>query len=127
MNVLESVRMGFKPQALVMITSDKAYRNNEWEWGYRESDELGGDDPYSASKGCAELIIRSYIASFFSEKILFELFLTNPRASSTIAESTLDSEIFKTIKKIDFMRKCKRMLLFFVCCFLSFSSLFKKV
>ena len=48
-----------------MITSDKAYRNNEWEWGYRESDELGGDDPYSASKGCAELIIRSYITSFF--------------------------------------------------------------
>ena len=66
MNVLEAVRIGFKPQAMVMITSDKAYRNNEWEWGYRESDELGGDDPYSASKGCAELIIRSYIKSFFS-------------------------------------------------------------
>jgi len=65
MNILESVRTGFKPQAMVMITSDKAYRNNEWEWGYRESDELGGNDPYSASKGCAELIIRSYVTSFF--------------------------------------------------------------
>jgi CDP-glucose 4,6-dehydratase len=66
MHLLESVRVGFKPKAMVMITSDKAYRNNEWEWGYRESDELGGDDPYSASKGCAELIIRSYVTSFFS-------------------------------------------------------------
>ncbi len=69
MNVLEAVRTGFKPRAIVLITSDKAYRNNEWQWGYRESDELGGDDPYSASKGCAELIIRSYIKSFFSDGI----------------------------------------------------------
>jgi CDP-glucose 4,6-dehydratase len=66
MNLLESIRLGHRPSAVVLITSDKAYRNNEWDWGYRESDELGGDDPYSASKGCAELIIRSYINSYFS-------------------------------------------------------------
>ncbi|MGC6367723.1 MAG: CDP-glucose 4,6-dehydratase [Candidatus Marinamargulisbacteria bacterium] len=66
MNLLESIRLGHRPNAVVLITSDKAYRNNEWDWGYRESDELGGDDPYSASKGCAELIIRSYINSYFN-------------------------------------------------------------
>ena len=49
-----------------MITSDKAYDNVEWTWGYRENDRLGGKDPYSASKGVAELIIRSYVESFFA-------------------------------------------------------------
>jgi CDP-glucose 4,6-dehydratase len=48
-----------------MITSDKAYDNVEWSWGYRETDSLGGKDPYSASKGMAELAIRSYVESFF--------------------------------------------------------------
>jgi CDP-glucose 4,6-dehydratase len=50
----------------VLITSDKCYRNLEWTWGYRENDTLGGDDPYSASKACAELITQSYSKSFFS-------------------------------------------------------------
>jgi CDP-glucose 4,6-dehydratase len=49
-----------------MITSDKAYDNVEWVWGYRETDRIGGKDPYSASKGMAELAIRSYIESFFN-------------------------------------------------------------
>ena len=49
-----------------MVTSDKAYRNLEWVWGYKETDLLGGDDIYSGSKGAAELIIHSYIKSFFS-------------------------------------------------------------
>ena len=48
-----------------MITSDKAYDNVEWPWGYRETDSLGGKDPYSASKGMAELAIKTYIESFF--------------------------------------------------------------
>ena len=48
------------------ITSDKCYDNVEWEWGYRETDRLSGPDPYSASKGAAELAIRSYVKSFFS-------------------------------------------------------------
>jgi CDP-glucose 4,6-dehydratase len=49
-----------------MITSDKAYDNVEWVWGYRESDPLGGKDPYSASKGMAELAIKTYLHSFFT-------------------------------------------------------------
>lgn len=50
----------------IMITSDKAYDNEEWAWGYRETDRLGGKDPYSASKGMAELVIRTYVESFFN-------------------------------------------------------------
>jgi len=48
----------------VMITSDKAYRNDEWCWGYRETDALGGHDPYSNSKSCADLVAQSYFHSF---------------------------------------------------------------
>lgn len=65
-NVLECVRRYPGVLAVVMITSDKCYKNVEWEWGYRENDAVGGDDPYSASKACAELIIHSYAASFFA-------------------------------------------------------------
>ena len=66
-NILECIKESSFVKAGVMITSDKAYRNQEWIWGYRENDLLGGDDPYSASKGCAELIINSYCESFFKE------------------------------------------------------------
>jgi len=64
-NLLEATRLLNKKVAVVMITSDKAYDNVEWVWGYRETDRLGGKDPYSASKGMAELAIRSYVESFF--------------------------------------------------------------
>ncbi len=67
MNMLEAVRACPSVQAVVMITSDKCYRNDEWVWGYRETDHLGGADPYSASKGCAEIIAHSYFQSFFRE------------------------------------------------------------
>ena len=67
MNVLEAVRNTPSVAAVVMITSDKCYRNDEWVWGYRETDHLGGADPYSASKGCAEIIAQSYFQSFFKE------------------------------------------------------------
>ena len=66
-NVLESIRQLNKPVVAVMITSDKAYDNVEWLWGYRETDRLGGKDPYSASKGMAELAIRSYVESYFKK------------------------------------------------------------
>ena len=59
-----------KKCAAVIITSDKCYDNVEWVWGYRESDSLGGPDPYSASKGAAELAIRSYIKSYFSSSTM---------------------------------------------------------
>ena len=65
MNVLEAVRVTPSVRACVCITSDKAYRNDEWVWGYREQDALGGHDPYSASKSCAEIIAHSYFTSFF--------------------------------------------------------------
>ena len=66
LNVLECVRRLDTTKALVLITSDKAYRNVEWVWGYREDDALGGADPYSASKGCAEIVAHSYFDSFFN-------------------------------------------------------------
>lgn len=65
LNVLEGLRSLEKPCVAVLITSDKCYDNVEWVWGYRETDALGGPDPYSASKGAAELVIRSHVKSFF--------------------------------------------------------------
>ena len=67
LNLLEGLRTLEKPCTAVLITSDKCYDNVEWVWGYRESDALGGPDPYSASKGAAELVIRSHIKSFFPQ------------------------------------------------------------
>jgi len=66
-NVLDALRCLDKQVVAVMITSDKAYDNVEWVWGYRETDRLGGKDPYSASKGMAELAIHSYVESFFNK------------------------------------------------------------
>ena len=65
MNVLESLRHVKTPCVAILITSDKCYDNKEWLWGYRETDHLGGKDIYSGSKGSAELIINSYVHSFF--------------------------------------------------------------
>jgi CDP-glucose 4,6-dehydratase len=67
-NILEAVRACESINALVFITSDKCYLNKEWLWGYRENDELGGRDPYSASKACAELAFRAYRESFFAKR-----------------------------------------------------------
>src|SRR5262249_938933 len=67
-NLLEAVRAAPSVKALVFITSDKCYRNKEWTWAYRENDELGGVDPYSASKAAAELIFKSYQDSFLSHR-----------------------------------------------------------
>ncbi|VVB88583.1 GDP-mannose 4,6-dehydratase [uncultured archaeon] len=66
MNVLEALRQANHPCCAVIITSDKCYDNIEWVWGYRETDALGGRDPYSASKGAAELVVKTYANSFFN-------------------------------------------------------------
>ena len=66
-NVLNSLRDLKKKCVAIMITSDKCYDNVEWIWGYRETDKLGGPDPYSASKGGAELAIQSFYRSYFRE------------------------------------------------------------
>lgn len=65
LNLLEVVRHCPSVQSLVYITSDKCYWNKEWVWGYRETDALGGPDPYSASKACAEHVFKSYYLSYF--------------------------------------------------------------
>ncbi len=64
-HLLDAVRHVGGIRAVVCVTSDKCYANQEWDWAYRESDAMGGHDPYSASKGCAELIAASYRESFF--------------------------------------------------------------
>ena len=66
-NMFEAVRKAHSVKVLVNITSDKCYENKEWVWGYRENDPMGGCDPYSASKGCAELVFSAYLKSFFSK------------------------------------------------------------
>jgi CDP-glucose 4,6-dehydratase len=65
LNALEAARRCPSVRAVVVITSDKCYRNDEWVYGYRETDHLGGDDPYSASKACAEIIAHAWFRSFF--------------------------------------------------------------
>jgi CDP-glucose 4,6-dehydratase len=67
-NFFEAVRHCSSVKVAINITTDKCYQNNEWLWGYRENDAMGGDDPYSASKGCSELITNSYIKSFFTKE-----------------------------------------------------------
>ncbi len=64
-NLLEACRQTPSVKAIVIITSDKCYKNQEWVWGYRENDRLGGHDPYSASKAASELVVDSYRKSFF--------------------------------------------------------------
>ena len=65
-NLLEAVRRCSTIQAVLNITTDKCYENNEWIWGYKETDPMGGRDPYSSSKGCSELVTASYRDSFLS-------------------------------------------------------------
>jgi CDP-glucose 4,6-dehydratase len=66
-NVLDAVRLhGEQVRVVVNVTSDKCYENREWEWGYREQEPMGGHDPYSSSKGCAELVTDAFRRSFFS-------------------------------------------------------------
>lgn len=66
-NVCEAVRLCGSVKSFVNVTTDKVYKNNEWEWGYRETDALDGFDPYSNSKSCSELVTSSYNNSFFRD------------------------------------------------------------
>jgi len=67
-NVLEAVRQSDCVRVVLNITSDKCYENKEWIWAYRENEPMGGHDPYSSSKGCAELVTEAYRKSYFSER-----------------------------------------------------------
>ena len=66
-NVLEAARASDSVRAILAVTSDKCYENREWIWPYREVDPMGGHDPYSSSKGCAELVVASWRRSFFAD------------------------------------------------------------
>ncbi len=68
-NLLESCRQINCVRAILVVTTDKCYENQEWEWGYRENDRLGGHDPYSASKAGAELVAASYRSAFFNSDV----------------------------------------------------------
>lgn len=66
-NLLECVRHTDSVRSVLNVTTDKVYKNNEWEWGYRENEPLDGFDPYSNSKSCSELVTHSYVNSFFGD------------------------------------------------------------
>ena len=83
LNILEALRKVDKKCTAVIITSDKCYDNVEWVWGYKETDSLGGPDPYSSSKGAAELLIKSYLKSFFASEDC-EVRIASARAGNVI-------------------------------------------
>jgi CDP-glucose 4,6-dehydratase len=82
-NLLEAIRLEGRPCAVVMITTDKCYENKEWLYGYREEDPMGGYDPYSSSKGAAELIISAYRRSYFTDPSL-SIRVASARAGNVI-------------------------------------------
>lgn len=100
-NILEQLLRAERPSPVtIVVTTDKVYRNYEWEWGYRENDILGGYDPYSASKAAAELIVDSYRSSFYKK---FKLGLASVRAGNVIGPGDYGS--FRLIPDI---LRCRR-------------------
>jgi CDP-glucose 4,6-dehydratase len=83
-NLLEAVRKTGSVRVVINVTSDKCYENKEWVWGYRENDPMGGFDPYSSSKGCAELVTAAYRNSFFNPKDSHPTSLATVRAGNVI-------------------------------------------
>lgn len=80
-NILECVRNSDTVKSFLNVTTDKVYLNKEWEWGYRENEELDGFDPYSNSKSCSELVTHSYQRSFFADS---EIAISTARAGNVI-------------------------------------------
>lgn len=80
-NLLDGLRNNNSARVIINVTSDKCYENREWPWGYREIDPMGGADPYSASKGCAELVTNAFRRSFFHGK---DVYLASVRAGNVI-------------------------------------------
>lgn len=101
-NVLEAARKCDNLKAIVSVTTDKCYENKEWAWGYRENEPMGGHDPYSSSKGCAELVTLAYRKSFFNETN--STFLASARAGNVIgggdwSDDRLIPDILKAFEK----------------------------
>jgi CDP-glucose 4,6-dehydratase len=101
-NVLEAARKCSNLKAIVSVTTDKCYENKEWDWGYRENEPMGGHDPYSSSKGCAELVTSAYRRSFFST--IDSASLASARAGNVIgggdwSDDRLIPDILKAFEK----------------------------
>jgi CDP-glucose 4,6-dehydratase len=103
-NLLETVRGTDSVKAVLNVTSDKCYENREWAWGYRENEAMGGYDPYSNSKGCAELVTAAYRNSYFNTEKYNEhgVALASARAGNVIgggdwAEDRLIPDIMRAI------------------------------
>ena len=88
-NILEAVRGCDSVRSFVNVTTDKVYLNKEWQWGYRENEELNGYDPYSNSKSCSELVTSSYKKSFFQER---NIAITTCRAGNVIGGGDFASD-----------------------------------
>lgn len=101
-NVLESSRYCKNLKSIVSVTTDKCYENREWPWGYREIEPMGGHDPYSSSKGCAELVSSAYRRSFFTSNDTANI--ATARAGNVIgggdwAEDRLVPDILRSFEK----------------------------
>lgn len=88
-NICECVRTSDSVKSFLNVTTDKVYLNKEWEWGYRENEELDGYDPYSNSKSCSELVTHSYINSFFKE---MNIAVSTARAGNVIGGGDFASD-----------------------------------
>jgi len=102
-NVFEAFRKTGESKILINITTDKCYENQEWIWGYRENDRLGGHDPYSSSKACSELITSSYQRSFFNVENKGKM-TSSARSGNVIGggdwqEDRLIPDFFRALKK----------------------------
>ena len=102
-HVLEAARQTGSVKAIVNVTTDKSYENREWVWGYREDDAMGGHDPYSSSKGCAELVSAAYRKSFLIEA---NIAMASARAGNVIgggdwAVDRLLPDILRSLEKGD--------------------------
>lgn len=98
-NVLDAARRSDSVKAIVIITTDKVYENKEWHWAYRENERLGGFDPYSNSKACAELAVSAYRNSFFAES---ETLIATARAGNVIgggdwSEDRLLPDVYRSL------------------------------
>ena len=100
-NVLECVRNTTSVKSVINVTTDKVYLNREWEWGYREDEELKGYDPYSNSKSCSELATYSYVNSFFKDR---DIAVSTCRAGNVIgggdfASDRIIPDCFRAVSK----------------------------
>jgi len=106
LHILEAIKAIKTVRSVIMITTDKCYENKEWEWGYRENEPMGGHDPYSSSKGCAELLIASYRDSYFPvhDYAIHQTAIASVRAGNVIgggdwAEDRLIPDILRAFEK----------------------------